>query len=64
VSKENLRPTIPPSCPPELHALISMCWHKAKENRLTSNQLAEALKKLNDLYLANKTTWDALVVKK
>lgn len=62
--QEDLRPTMPATCPEELKALICMCWDKSKDRRLTSNQLADALEKLNEHYLANKSKWDELVVKK
>ncbi len=65
VSKEGLRPTIPPSCPDELRALIVMCWDKEKDKRLTSNLLAESLQKLYDYYKTEKkAAWDAVVVAK
>jgi hypothetical protein len=65
VSKEGLRPNIPPSCPEELRALICMCWDKEKDKRLTSTLMAEALQKLYDYYKTEKKAeWDKLVVSK
>lgn len=65
VSKEGLRPNIPPTCPEELRALICMCWEKEKDKRLTSTLLGEALQKLYDYYKTEKKAdWDKLVVSK
>ena len=41
-----LRPTIPPSCPPEFTEIINSCWRKNPAKRPTFSQLAVQFKEL------------------
>lgn len=60
-SKDNLRPTLPPSTPASLKALIQACVHPENDERPTGSDLLTLLQTAKSDYTANKNQWDALV---
>jgi len=58
-AQQDLRPTIPPRCPPPFTQLIQTLQHKQQEERPRLTQIAQALLTLNESYKADSTKWDA-----
>jgi len=59
-AKEDLRPTIPSSCPPIFKELITQTWDKAQKARPSLEQVVASLDQAGKLYLENKAQWDQL----
>ena len=53
VSKEGLRPDIPPSCPPDFAQLMRDCWEQDPERRPRFAQVLERLEKMQPPLPAN-----------
>jgi len=60
-AKQGVRPTIPPSTPPVMSAVITQCLHPEHTQRPDTGQLLEALKKLHEDYKADSATWNACI---
>lgn len=60
-AKKNTRPTIPPSCPPELTNLIKKCFEKEAESRPSTLEVRETLEKLKDHFYHNKEVWEKTI---
>jgi hypothetical protein len=43
VATQNIRPKIPPECPPSLAQLIAQCWDPDPKKRLSSEELVAIL---------------------
>jgi serine/threonine protein kinase len=60
-AKSDLRPTIPPKCPPPFTQLIQAVLHKTQEERPSLKQIEEALGSLESSYTSDPSKWDATV---
>jgi hypothetical protein len=58
-AKQNLRPTIPPSCPESFANLIRRCLDKDADARPNVIQVLDILKSIEAEYNANKAAWEA-----
>jgi len=58
-AKEDLRPTIPGTCPPLFRNLITSCWHKAQEERPPMDAILETMIAIEKEYKANTQEWEA-----
>jgi len=56
-AKEDLRPTIPPNCPPMLSSLVSQLLQLSKSKRPTLEQLLEKLTLIEDDFNTNNQKW-------
>jgi len=59
-AKEDLRPSIPPECPPSLKELIIACWHKQQVARPTLEEIMQKLNVVEEDYKSKQQEWDAL----
>jgi len=57
-AKEDLRPTIPPNCPPVLRDLISRMWHKSQKERPSLDSVQKSLDIVTKEILTNPTLWN------
>ena len=60
-AKKDLRPTIPEGCPEVIKNLLTICWDKDPEVRLSCPQLAEKFKEAEKEYKEHKLEWDQKV---
>jgi len=60
-AKSDLRPTIPPKCPPPFAQLIQAVLHKTQEERPSLAQIQEALGSLEASYVSDPAKWDATI---
>lgn len=58
-AKSDLRPTIPPRCPPPFVQLITALLHKSQTERPTLARIEEALGAIEASYCADTMKWDA-----
>jgi len=59
-AKEDLRPTIPTSCPQSWKNLIISCWHKNQAYRPSLLQILDHIGGIEKEYQDNQQQWDAL----
>ena len=57
-AKEDLRPTIPPTCPPIFKDLITRGWHKSQKGRPTLEAITKTLDVAELEFKANPKPWD------
>lgn len=50
LSKEGIRPSLPPETPAPLSQLIGACWHQEAQQRPSIQAVVDQLKELKDLY--------------
>jgi len=60
-AKEDLRPTISPTCPPPFRDLITKLWNKAQKARPNLDTVIKCLDIAQDNYAANKSQWDQIL---
>ena len=53
-AKDQLRPTIPDTCPPSLSQLIQDCWTADKDKRPSCVDIIQRLQSIEELYLNDK----------
>jgi len=58
-AKSDLRPTIPPKCPPPFTQLINALLHKTQSERPSLTQTEEAIGSIQSSYLSDPAKWDA-----
>eukprot|EP01116_Phalansterium_solitarium_P012850 TRINITY_DN2951_c0_g4_i1.p1 TRINITY_DN2951_c0_g4~~TRINITY_DN2951_c0_g4_i1.p1 ORF type:complete len:1137 (-),score=384.94 TRINITY_DN2951_c0_g4_i1:568-3978(-) len=61
-AQNNLRPTMPPTCPKGLATLITMCWHRNTDIRPDCSEVLEELLKQRDDWDNNRSVWDGCIV--
>ncbi|KYQ99908.1 ankyrin repeat-containing protein [Tieghemostelium lacteum] len=61
-AKKNLRPTIPPTCPPSLVELIKTCWDHEPDKRPNCSETLKRLYEIEAEYKANASLWDKAIV--
>ena len=60
VSANNLRPTIPNTCPEALKSLIQQCWDREPENRPSASELFDQITTLTLDFQQNTDSWNYL----
>lgn len=60
-AKDELRPTIPPTCPPGIGELIFWMWQADGRKRPNSLQVLDKLSILHKEYTNNKLLWDKIL---
>ncbi|KAH3765599.1 ankyrin repeat protein [Pelomyxa schiedti] len=61
-AKQGLRPTIPPSTPPPLAAMIRQCIVKDQDLRPSCEGLFQGIEEFKEDYRVNKEQWDSTIV--
>lgn len=61
VVKKNLRPTLHPSCPPQLESVIRAGWQGSADGRPTASEMLESLLDMQQQYLAKQKKWNKLL---
>uniref|UniRef100_A0A6B2KZT3 Protein kinase domain-containing protein n=1 Tax=Arcella intermedia TaxID=1963864 RepID=A0A6B2KZT3_9EUKA len=62
VSVQSLRPTIPPSTPPEIRKIINDCWKTVDTERPECAQLVYLLHLSQTIWSSNKARWQNCIV--
>jgi len=57
-AEENLRPTIPESCPKQMKELIRDCWNPDPRQRPNVHQVIQALEAMEQDYFNNALRWE------
>lgn len=60
ISENNLRPTIPSVCPPNLIEIIQKSWDKIQDKRPSIEELIQNLLFIQDIYLKNQEEWNVI----
>lgn len=60
-AKQNLRPTLPPSTPPPVAALIRQCLMKDQDTRPSCEELLQQFQAFQEDYRGNKEQWDSTI---
>lgn len=60
-AKNNLRPTIPATCPQVYVDLIKRCWDPEPDNRPETEELIQMVRDLQNEYSQNKEAWDSAI---
>eukprot|EP00005_Dracoamoeba_jomungandri_P008043 CAMPEP_0174269954 /NCGR_PEP_ID=MMETSP0439-20130205/42791_1 /TAXON_ID=0 /ORGANISM="Stereomyxa ramosa, Strain Chinc5" /LENGTH=1261 /DNA_ID=CAMNT_0015358989 /DNA_START=638 /DNA_END=4423 /DNA_ORIENTATION=- len=59
-AENDLRPTIPETCPKQMSKLLQACWHAQPNLRPTAEEIFEKIVKMEKVYEKNKSQWDAV----
>tara|TARA_R110002050_G_scaffold277485_1_gene423153 strand:- start:29 stop:538 length:510 start_codon:yes stop_codon:yes gene_type:complete len=62
VAEKGTRPTIPPTCPPPMAALIRRCWHGEPNMRPFASELIKEVEALQKEYNINEEEWENAIV--
>lgn len=63
-AKEDLRPTMPPDCPPEFLKIIRACIHKDAAARPEVNEVIQMLTECQEIFRGNQEAWENLRAKR